>query len=269
MAPSLAGLTGGWLSSSQKAPVIFSMAPLTIRNVTSTPFEVKLIERFNAPNNQPDNGPSDDNSTFGKLSSNFTTLVQNVTANVTNQQPTNRQLADNAQSFSHEDVNIRVEPFEVVRTNLQAADSAKEIVRLTIEVDGQRYRVDTPSPSNRSNELTPLSPNPKYEFTAVYLPEHSYVSFFSSARLNSWMGKLRSDSPLSALSIPGTHNSPTCHTALPSVRCQAKSLREQLDNGVRFLDIRVQPENPDDANADGLILVHSAFPISLTGNLGF
>ena len=60
------------------------------------------------------------------------------------------------------------------------------------------------------------------------------------------MSKLKDETPLSALSIPGTHNSPTHHTALPSVRCQAVGVKEQLNNGVRFLDLRVQPENADD-----------------------
>jgi 1-phosphatidylinositol phosphodiesterase len=83
------------------------------------------------------------------------------------------------------------------------------------------------------------------------------------------MSKLKNETPLSALSIPGTHNSPTHYTALPSVRCQSVSVKEQLNNGVRFLDIRVQPENPDNASKDGLILVHSAFPVSLTGNKYF
>ncbi|KAK3176301.1 hypothetical protein OEA41_007624 [Lepraria neglecta] len=42
-------------------------------------------------------------------------------------------------------------------------------------------------------------------------------------------------------------------------------VREQLQQGVRFLDIRVQPEIPLDPSKDGLILVHGVFPISLTG----
>jgi 1-phosphatidylinositol phosphodiesterase len=53
------------------------------------------------------------------------------------------------------------------------------------------------------------------------------------------------------------------------VRCQAVSPREQLENGVRFFDIRVQPQYPEDAGRDELILVHSVFPISLTGNKYF
>jgi len=40
---------------------------------------------------------------------------------------------------------------------------------------------------------------------------------------------------------------------------------EQLNNGVRFFDIRVQPSKPEDPKDDGLLLVHGVFPISLTG----
>jgi len=53
------------------------------------------------------------------------------------------------------------------------------------------------------------------------------------------------------------------------VRCQAVPPREQLENGVRFFDLRVQPENPTDPNNDKLILVHAVFPISLTGSKYF
>lgn len=37
-------------------------------------------------------------------------------------------------------------------------------------------------------------------------------------------------------------------------------------NGVRFFDIRVQVPEPFDGGSDKLVLVHSVFPISLTGN---
>jgi 1-phosphatidylinositol phosphodiesterase len=39
----------------------------------------------------------------------------------------------------------------------------------------------------------------------------------------------------------------------------------QLENGVRFFDIRVQPTSPEDPKDDTLHLVHAVFPISLTG----
>ena len=181
--------------------------------------------------------------------------------------PTSPQLALHSESFTHQDVSIPINAFETKTTDIQP--NPKEILRLTFEIEGQRYRVDTPTPSERSTVLTPLSPNPGFEFTAVHHPKTSHLALFSSAKLESWMSKLKNETPLSALSIPGTHNSPTHYTALPSVRCQSVSVKEQLNNGVRFLDIRVQPENPDNASKDGLILVHSAFPVSLTGSKYF
>jgi 1-phosphatidylinositol phosphodiesterase len=166
-----------------------------------------------------------------------------------------------------QDVSFPIGPFEGKTTDVSISNN--EIVRLTFETEGQRYRVDIPSSQQRSTLLTPLSPDPRFEYTAVHLSKSSHLSLFSSANLASWMGKLKDESPLSSLSIPGTHNAPTCYVALPSVRCQAVSVREQLNNGVRFLDIRVQPHTPEDPADDRLILVHSAFPISLTGNKYF
>lgn len=244
------------------------MAPnLTIRNLTTTPIILKLVERFEAPGSNGGNGNNGDDSALGKLAGNFTTLMSNVTTAV--QGPTNAQLGENAKSFKTENTNIGVSPFEAYRTNVVAKERQNEVLRLTFEALGQRYRCDVPSPNNKSVVLTPLQPNPRHEFTAIFLPKHNYISIFSSAKLDSWMGKLPDHTPLSALSIPGTHNSPTHYTALPSVRCQAVSLKEQLNNGVRFLDIRVQVADPTDPKNDQLILVHSAFPVSLTGNKYF
>lgn len=227
--------------------------PLTIRNLTTTQIELKLLERFEAPQTI-DNGAL---SNFTALTKTFTGLMSNITT------PSSPELALKSESFSHQDVSVPIRPFETQMTDIQS--NGEGVLRLTFEVEGQRYRVDTPTPSQRSTVLTPLSADPRFEFTAVFLPASAHLSIFSSAKLESWMSKLKDETPLSALSIPGTHNSPTCHTALPSVRCQAVGVQDQLNNGVRFLDIRVQPENPADPSKDGLVLVHSAFPISLTG----
>lgn len=207
---------------------------LTIRNVTTTALQLKRLERF-------ETAPS--KKLCGILSS--------------------AQLALAAESFKHLDVSIPLSPFETKTTDVQI--KPKEVLRLTFEVDGQRYRVDTPTESQRSTVLTPLSPSPRFEYTAIYLPKEHFLTLYSSAKLASWMSKLKDETPLSALSIPGTHNSPTYHVALPSVRCQAVGVRQQLDNGVRFLDIRVQPESSANPS-EKLILVHSAFPVSLTGH---
>jgi 1-phosphatidylinositol phosphodiesterase len=232
--------------------------PLTIRNLTTTTLELKLVERFDAPK-------TNDGSGISNITRNFTGLMGKGSAS-----PTSPQLALHSESFSHQDVSIPVGPFEIKTTDIQTAgEGHNEILRLTFESEGQKYRIDTPTPSQRSTVFTPLSPGAKHEYTGVYLPESSFLAIYSSANLESWMSQLKDESPLSALSMPGTHNSPTCHVALPSVRCQAVNVRDQLNNGVRFLDIRVQPENPSDPSKDGLILVHSAFPISLTGNKYF
>ena len=234
---------------------------LTIRNLTINHVELKLVERFEAVQVGGE-GPKLSNMTnISGITKTFNSLMSNVTG------PTSPEIAAKSESFSQQDVNIRIGAFETNDTDIKTNDN--EVIRLTFEAEGQRYRIDVPTPSKRSAVLSALSPDPKLEFTAVYLPNHAYLTLYSSAKLASWMGKLKNEISLSALSIPGTHNSPTCHTALPSVRCQAVTVREQLDNGVRFLDIRAQPENPDDPSKDGLILVHSAFPISLTGNKYF
>jgi 1-phosphatidylinositol phosphodiesterase len=231
---------------------------LTIRNLTITSIELKLVERFEAPHSLA-------SPTEGFNISNITRSFNGLMGNLTS--PSSPQLAAKAESFSHRDVSIPIRAFETKGTDIQP--NPTEVLRLTFEVEGQKYRIDTPTPSTRSAVLRPLSPDPRFQFTGVYLPMSSYLAIYSSAKLEAWMSKFKNETPLSALSIPGTHNSPTCHKALPSVRCQAVSVKEQLNNGVRFLDLRVQPENPENPDKDGLILVHSAFPISLTGNKYF
>lgn len=227
------------------------MAPptLTIRNLTSMPLELKGIERFNTP----------ETKSFFNVTQNLTALVGNSS------EPAPVTLAENAQSFDHSDVSIRIEPFTVARTDLATAErSPKDILRLVFENEGQLYRIDART-SKESLEFTPLSPDAKARFTGIWVDSESFLAVYSSSNLHCWMKEMADSTPLSGLSIPGTHNSPTHHKALPSVRCQAVSPKEQLANGVRFFDIRVQPEKPEDPNHEGLILVHGVFPISLTG----
>jgi len=52
-----------------------------------------------------------------------------------------------------------------------------------------------------------------------------------------WMSNIRDDAKLSELTIPGTHN--TCASKCSILaKCQKFSLMEQLNAGVRFIDIR-------------------------------
>lgn len=229
------------------------MSQLTIRNLTSAQTELKVIERAQAL-------PKIDNGTgISNLTKNFTNLLSNTTAT--------SQVAPVVLNFVAQYVSIPIAPFETRKTDVQV--NANEVLRLTFETEGQRYQVSTPCSSERSTVLAALSPDPKREYTAIYITEHSHLSLFSSAKLGSWMSEFQDKTPLSALSIPGTHNSPTYHTALPSVRCQVVNVQEQLENGVRFLDIRLSPQYPDDPSKDTLALVHGAFPVALTGNRYF
>jgi 1-phosphatidylinositol phosphodiesterase len=63
--------------------------------------------------------------------------------------------------------------------------------------------------------------------------------------LSNWMSRLANSLKLSDLSIPGTHDSGARYPASEPDRLttQTRSVREQLDNGIRFLDIRVRFTN--------------------------
>ena len=55
-----------------------------------------------------------------------------------------------------------------------------------------------------------------------------------------WMAALPDDTPLSALVIPGTHDSATQYVQLAYFsKCQALSVGQQLEAGFRYLDIRL------------------------------
>lgn len=230
---------------------------ITIRNLTSTAITLKRIERFPPP--QKEHGG------FETLAKNFTRALTSVATNVTTVEPV-AVLPNDARPFAEEDVDIHVEPFGTTKTDHRAfTKSDKERLRLTLEVDGERHQIQAPVPTTESATMKALVDNPRFRFTGIYILNESHLAVYSSAELHKWMQPLRNELLLSSLSIPGTHNSPACHVAPPSVRCQAVSPRKQLENGVRFFDIRVQPQWPDDPSRDELLLVHGVFPIALAG----
>lgn len=57
--------------------------------------------------------------------------------------------------------------------------------------------------------------------------------------LNSWMGTIPNDRNLAAISIPGTHDSGARFEPIGgTAKCQDLTIAQQLDAGIRFLDIR-------------------------------
>ncbi|KAJ5190818.1 uncharacterized protein N7498_009803 [Penicillium cinerascens] len=232
---------------------------LTIRNNTDTPINLKRLERFRAPG-----------QSIG--TDHITSLARNFTRVLTNQTRSEAPIATLSQAdkpFDEQaELDIHIEAFTTKETDLDFfKESEKERLRLVFGAEGEEHTIQVPIPTSETATMKTVD-NPKHRFTGVWVKPESFLAIYSSANLHAWMRELRDDTLLSSLSIPGTHNSPTCHVAPPSVRCQAVSPREQLRNGVRFFDIRVQPQYPQELKED-LILVHSVFPVSLTGTKYF
>lgn len=61
---------------------------------------------------------------------------------------------------------------------------------------------------------------------------------------DAWMSKLSDERSVTSLSIPGTHNSGALYEPIRgTAACQTLTIRQQLDAGVRFFDIRCRHEN--------------------------
>ncbi|QIX02208.1 hypothetical protein AMS68_007725 [Peltaster fructicola] len=169
-----------------------------------------------------------------------------------------------SESFTpaHDQVQLAIQPFD---TAVAKVDDEHGVAK--IELPGDRTPDRDLLAVARSNFIE-LHGTTSHEqgITPIYSPETRFLTLYELPDLTCWMRDFKDETSIAALSIPGTHNSPTYHWALPSVRCQAVSPLQQLENGVRFLDVRVQPHRP--GNED-LYLVHGAFPIALTGSKNF
>lgn len=71
-----------------------------------------------------------------------------------------------------------------------------------------------------------------------------------------WMSQLSDKTKLSNISIPGTHDSATEYCTLPyCTSCQDTSMYEQMRNGYRYLDVRLEIND----KKDGFIFTHGGF----------
>lgn len=79
-----------------------------------------------------------------------------------------------------------------------------------------------------------------------------------------WMRKLPDKTPLQKISLPGTHNTVALHEPFPGVAaCQNLKLAEQLDSGVRYLDLRCRHLNDKLHLYHGIINQHLTFTDAL------
>lgn len=237
--------------------------PLIIRNLSATSFSIRRIECFEDP----------------KSAQSKPNEYSLGTAKATSAAPSASELSEHVHSFRCEDSNIEFASFESCTLRIVEAEREQPVghsngmtMRITLEdAAGFRYRIDTnPSHTQKSSKiLTPLSTNPSVNYKALFHPSTptGHLTIYQSNLFDyeHWMKPLPDTLALSAISIPGTHNSHTHYRALPSVRCQTTDIKTQLENGIRFLDIRLQPTHATDPIKKDLYLVHGSFPISLTG----
>lgn len=252
----------------RKGPDNTANPALTIRNITIHPLDLVLVERFEGPPR-----PAGGFTHFFHFNNN--TLPSSSGGDDDDDDPAERIAIDN----------VHIGAFATAHTppSVVTLASPRDRLRLTFQTPlltqggtnesdtPHRYTVDVSAAHDATHSHTHTtqtvlsSTGGPLSLTAVYVAGASHLTLYSAAALAGWMAELPDALPLSALSIPGTHNSPTSYVALPSVRCQAVGVRAQLDNGVRFLDVRVSVAR----DHDHLALVHSVFPISLTGTKWF
>jgi len=235
---------------------------IKVRNLSNRPLKLVLVEYFS---------PGHEGFHIKHVTRSFAHVTNSIGLTNSTTRRDVPQVNPNEQPFQTQEVSIDIPPFTLVQTDVKPmVKDDKDRVLLTFEVEGgERHRMYCPVPTRETHSLEALTDNPSARFAGIYLVDDSFVALYSSSDLDRWMDKINDNVPLGALSVPGTHNSPTCHSAPPSVRCQAVSPLEQLNNGVRFFDIRVQVPEPFDPGSDKLVLVHSVFPIALSGNKHF
>lgn len=86
------------------------------------------------------------------------------------------------------------------------------------------------------------------------------------ADTTSWMSNLSDDLYLSEITIPGTHDSCARNVSLGYVmRCQDTTITKQLEDGYRYLDLRVAMDESDDGNK--IKMVHNFVNCHKSGSI--
>lgn len=89
------------------------------------------------------------------------------------------------------------------------------------------------------------------------IPLTETVSMKSAEGSADWMAGLDDGLRLNELVLPGTHDSATQYSQLAFItKCQALSIREQLEAGYRYLDIRLGFGDPAEDGSPRLVLMH-------------
>ena len=86
-----------------------------------------------------------------------------------------------------------------------------------------------------------------------------------------WMSHIRGNTPISLISLPGTHDTAAWPETLTSsgLQCQNNNLQTQLNAGIRFLDMRAMLAGADLIMCNGPVPTGSTFPQLLNTVLDF
>lgn len=96
------------------------------------------------------------------------------------------------------------------------------------------------------------------------------VTWNAGAAGNDWMAALNGDLHLSQISIPGTHNAMALYeTFSGTAKCQHLSLTDQLNAGVRFIDIRCRHINNTFTIHHGSVYQNASFDDVLNAVFNF
>lgn len=136
-------------------------------------------------------------------------------------------------------------------------------VTVTVEdTDGNFYTKSTSTDiGNASTTGTVKDSNGKNLAGAAAKPYYKKVNFgaASTAHKGNWMSTIPGNTWLHGLSIPGAHDAATSSVTSvfeQSARCQSKTIKEQLEEGVRAFDIRVPYIGLSKAPTTGTVTIY-------------
>lgn len=136
-------------------------------------------------------------------------------------------------------------------------------VTVTVEdTDGNFYTKSTSTDiGNASTTGTAKDSNGKNLAGAAAKPYYKKVNFgaASTAHKGNWMSTIPGNTWLHGLSIPGAHDATTSSVTSvfeQSARCQSKTIKEQLEEGVRAFDIRVPYIGLSKAPTTGTVTIY-------------
>lgn len=144
-----------------------------------------------------------------------------------------------------------------IKLNFDA--SIGSVHNLKITYSTFKYRTD--ARKDGSGSLSVISSINNSQESGRQCVVNIYILDFGFAP-NNWMGTLADKTKLSAIAMPGTHDSGTYTSNMPYVYTQRKSIKTQLGEGGRYFDMRIDSRDVN-CNSD-LKICHGPYSLDNT-----